>query len=479
MTAVSFLSELEVEEYVVCGIHKQDAHDDEQPEADRDGTDPPDRINRVAFVFEEIRFDFGQHRQAAENGRSDQEDVVAQRGPGDRVRERRAVREHADARDVQEELAELAEVLKEEDAEADDDDELRVDVLAPDRPLLHALFAELLLKQHEAAVVQAPQDVVPGGAVPHAGAEPDEEEARVFAVFAENRHVEQVVAEEGAERNVPALPELRDGLAHEGVPEVFLDPEAEQAAEADGDVRIAAEVEIHIQRVGNDGVPGAEHRKPRDVLAEERVDDAPQVVRDDDLFRKADDDAQRTLPHVFQRRCAVVDLVLNRAVADDRAGDHVREQGEVEQEFRVVLLHLHGLPVAVENVGDRLERVEADAERQRDLRHGEAGAENGVHILEEGRGVFEDEQQGDVDGDAGCDGDLRALFFPVFIDLQANEPVENGAEKQEQNPDRLAPGVENQRKNDEHRVFGAQPFSQCVGDQAQGQKEVEKKQIGK
>ena len=52
--------------------------------------------------------------------------------------------------------SQLTEVLKIENAEAEDDDKLRIHVLPHDRPLFHALFAHLLLEQHEAAVVKAP-----------------------------------------------------------------------------------------------------------------------------------------------------------------------------------------------------------------------------------------------------------------------------------------------------------------------------------
>lgn len=79
-----------------------------------------------------------------------------------------------------------------------------------------------------------------------------------------------------------------------GMTKVFVKVEAKHATEADGNIGITAEVKVNIQRIHDDGVPCAEHGKSRDVLAEERVDDGPQIVRDDDLFRKAEDHAQRT-----------------------------------------------------------------------------------------------------------------------------------------------------------------------------------------
>ena len=130
--------------------------------------------------------------------------------------------------------------------------------------------------------------------MPKTGAEPNKEQTEILARLAEERHVQKVVAEEGAEGDVPALPELRNGGAGERMAEVFVKVEAKHAAEADGNIGITAEVKVNIQRIHDDGVPCAEHGKSRDVLAEERVDDGPQIVRDDDLLRKAEDHAQRT-----------------------------------------------------------------------------------------------------------------------------------------------------------------------------------------
>jgi hypothetical protein len=62
------------------------------------------------------------------------------------------------------------------------------------------------------------------------------------------KRMKQIVAQEQHQRHVPALPEILDaGGAHRCV-EVERQLHAEQQAEADGDVRIAGEIEQHLER---------------------------------------------------------------------------------------------------------------------------------------------------------------------------------------------------------------------------------------
>ena len=63
--------------------------------------------------------------------------------------------------------------------------------------------------------------------MPQAGAEPHKKQAAIGPALTENRNVQQVVPEEGAQGDVPALPELGNVLAQKGMPEVFVKMKAE------------------------------------------------------------------------------------------------------------------------------------------------------------------------------------------------------------------------------------------------------------
>ena len=70
----------------------------------------------------------------------------------------------------------------------------------------------------------------------------------------------------------------------------------------------------------------------------------------------------------------------------------------------VFRLHIHRFPVAVQNVGDSLERVEADTDGQRDLRHGNGRARNGVQVFYNERAVLKDEQKQNIYKNTAANG---------------------------------------------------------------------------
>ena len=104
----------------------------------------------------------------------------------------------------------------------------------PRQPVEH-LHDEELLQQDEHAPVQAPQKEVPRGTVPDARQAPHDHgvqhEARRAHAVAAKRDV-HIVAEEAAERHVPAAPELRGRLGCVGVVEVARVLEAHHLTEA-------------------------------------------------------------------------------------------------------------------------------------------------------------------------------------------------------------------------------------------------------
>ena len=105
-----------------------------------------------------------------------------------------------------------------------------------------------------------------------------------FPAFAEQRYVQQVVAEERSQRNVPTLPELSDVLAEERVAEVFVQMKAEDAGNANCHIGIAGEIEVHLQGVENYTVPDTQCGLGGEVVPQELVYDAGEPVCQYDLF---------------------------------------------------------------------------------------------------------------------------------------------------------------------------------------------------
>ena len=89
-----------------------------------------------------------------------------------------------------------------------------------------------------------------------------------------------------------------------------------------------------------------------------------------------------------------VQLVGDIAVFDDGARDELREHDHVGAEVDDIALRLHIPAVDVDGVGQGLEGVEADAQRQGAdaLDLGKAGAQQGIDAAQNEVCVFEIEQ---------------------------------------------------------------------------------------
>ena len=91
--------------------------------------------------------------------------------------------------------------------------------------------------------------------MPKTGAEPNKEQAEILARLAEKRHVQKVVAEEGAEGDVPALPELQKTPREIWTPEIIHKLHTEDTCGALGYVAIAREIAIDLNGEKHRGHP--------------------------------------------------------------------------------------------------------------------------------------------------------------------------------------------------------------------------------
>ena len=216
--------------------------------------------------------------------------------------------------------------------------------------------------------------------MPEAGQRPDDEQVQdlMFPVAAE-RDVE-VLPEERGQRDVPAPPEVCNAVGDVRVVEVLLVLEAEHAAEADGHVGVGGEIEVDLERVAQDAEPGAEDGQVREVSVEERGGDFTGDVREDSLLEQTHEKAQNTFPNLFSMQGPLADLRLDVHVFDDRSGDELREHADVEQQVAEVLLHRSLVPVDIDDVRDGLERVERDADGQRQFQKLRVRVEQSIEV---------------------------------------------------------------------------------------------------
>ena len=114
--------------------------------------------------------------------------------------------------------------------------------------------------------------------------------------------------------------------------------EAEHPPQTDGHVAVAGEIKIDLQRIGYGGKPVERGAVNGAVSGVDRLGDAGDVVCQNDLFRKAEDKAAQTGRHIVDRFAAFQNLLLDRLIADNRPGDQLREEADVEEQIKIVAL---------------------------------------------------------------------------------------------------------------------------------------------
>ena len=266
------------------------------------------------------------------------------------------------------------------------------------------------VRDEQKAVVEAPRDERPGGAVPeaaeqHGGHEVALGAGRAPAVAAEGNV--EVIAEPGGEADVPAFPEIARVDGEIGVAEIEHEPEAEHQGQAAGHVGIAGEVAIDLEGEGIDAEQDGEAIGRR--TGEGGVGHATDVVGDDDLLEQAPEDEEGAMGDaVVADRAGLLDLGQEVGGAFDGAGDELGEESDVEGEILPAARGRQHAAVDVDDVAHGLERVERDAHGQDDAQQRQRGVEpqrfqqDGQAVREEVE-ILEEAEDAEVEDGAGGD----------------------------------------------------------------------------
>ena len=159
-------------------------------------------------------------------------------------------------------------------------------------------------------------------------------------------------------------------------------------------------------------------------------------------------------------------------VANQRPGDELREHGDVQDHIADAALGPHVAAIDVDQVRERVEGVEGDAERQAE---GESGGEfrrqagDRRQGLDHEAAVLEQQQRDQVEDDAGGDPRPGPAGGAGLLDLQPEHVVRGDRRKQQHDEDRLAPGIE----NDAERRQSPFAAARRVEDQEEQRQEVE------
>ena len=259
------------------------------------------------------------------------------------------------------------------------------------------------------------------------------------------------------------------------MPEVLVEVESEHSAHADRHIGIAREIEINLHCIDDDGIPCSCDGNRGSLRPEELIDDHGEMICENDLFAETDHQAREALAQVEQRGFAVFDLICDCGIADNRSGDELRKHRDIEQQMKRILLNVDLLPVEVNDIGEDLERIEADADRQCQVRNGQTDAGDQVKVLDDEAAVLEHAEQPDIKDQAEDHNELgAALFFALLAaaDAETEEVVHQDACEQQDDIDRLAPCIENERKHRQGQIFDCQRRRKPVAKEAYGQKQI-------
>ena len=166
---------------------------------------------------------------------------------------------------------------------------------------------------------------------------------------------------------MPALPELLDAAGEIRHVEISRQLIAKAARTADGHVGITGEVTIELYRVPHDG---QQHRSAAELhgVRIHRVYENSDIIRDNYLFEKAEQEYLHTLFEIYKGDIPVLtELRQKLPRLHDRSGDELREKRDIKRKLYRASLRLDLPAVDVDNIAERLEGVERNADRQQQL----------------------------------------------------------------------------------------------------------------
>ena len=213
---------------------------------------------------------------------------------------------------------------------ADDNQKQRQNMPHRCGDVLDLLFEQPLdTKKH--VEIQAPEHKVPACTMPQSRQRPDDEQVQIYMpAVAAQRNVD-VIAKEGAERDMPSAPELRDRARDIRQSEVLRVFEPENAAKADRHVGVAGKIEVDLKREQDHAQPHAKRCSGGELPVENLACDFARTVGQQHLFAQADAEARHAVENIFMAGRALFDLLFHVAVAHNRPGDELREQTHIQQ----------------------------------------------------------------------------------------------------------------------------------------------------
>ena len=151
------------------------------------------------------------------------------------------------------------------------------------------------------------------------------------------------------------------------------------------------------------------------------------------------------------------ELARQGLVADDRPGDQLREEHDVQPEAAQPLHRLHFLPPHVRDVRQRVEGEKRDPQRkmnfgQRQPRHVN-GRQQNIQISHQKRGVFERREQDEIGDHPRDDRAPGPLAFPRLFDPSPDEIIDADRTQNDKRGPPLAQCVKKNARPEQDKIL--------------------------
>ena len=249
---------------------------------------------------------------------------------------------------------------------------------------------ESLSQHHQSVVIQSVKNVFPAGSVPHPVGEPDEKQgvsagqqgSQVLALDAsaqpfierlkmtgEADRIKDVVFQPFTQCDVPASPEIVDGNGEKRPFEILGYVHAEHLGYAADHVHAAGKLCIDLEGI-KEYCRELDAAAVRTGICENRVDDQPRPICDDELFEQSPDEADPAVCHpVVVERMRGAKLARQPGIAVERPLDDVWKIAQVEEEHQRIFFRFCCAAVHVQDVADPHQSVIGDPQWHEDLQH--------------------------------------------------------------------------------------------------------------
>ena len=226
--------------------------------------------------------------------------------------------------------------------------------------------------------------------------------AHVCHRLGQRKGIENVVAHPAAQADVPAAPEVAQRNGEVRTLEVGRKLDAEELSDAGDHVDAAGEVRVLLEGVEQDA-----HDDDRAavlaLVAENLLDQRKRTVGDDLLFEKAPEHQQGAALDVPEVKAMRFIKLMGKLIEPrNRSLNQLREEGHEQRKACRVLFRGIFAVVYVDEVAHRLECVEADAQRQKQVeRRGglacqrRAPGEQRAHVFQHRQNAEVEQQHGE------------------------------------------------------------------------------------